>query len=98
MEEKIRLMSAGFHSQMEETQLRLTKARDELSCLEAEQRRLSGIWEGAAKEQWETEFLRELLAIGEGMEAMTKLLQKTQEPAKKLFQTENALIGEAERL
>lgn len=36
MEEKIRLMSAGFHSQMEETQLRLTKARDELSCLEAE--------------------------------------------------------------
>ena len=72
MEEKIRLMSAGFHSQMEETQLRLTKARDELSCLEAEQRRLSGIWEGAAKEQWEAEFLRELLAIGEGMEAIDR--------------------------
>lgn len=98
MAEKIQLMSAGFCSWMEETQVRLTKARDELSCLEAGQRRLSGIWESGAKEQWEAQFFKELSAIAEGMEVMTGLLQKTQQEAEALFKIENGLIGEAERL
>lgn len=94
--ESIQLMSAEFNEWMESVELRLTRTKDELSLLESEERKLSGIWESGAREQWHAGFQEELLEIRRFIVNMGGLLQKTQESAEALSKVEKGLIAEAE--
>lgn len=98
MAEKIQLLSAGFCGWMESEEMSLSKVRDELGLLESQERRLSGIWESGAKQQWEEGFWRELSQVRQSVDDMMGLLQKTQQAAEELFQIEKGLMGEAEKL
>ncbi len=95
---KIQLMSASFCGWMESAESNLSKVRDELDLLEDQERRLSGIWESGAEQQWEAGFQKELLELRQSVANMADLLPKITEAAEALFQVEKELIGEAEKL
>lgn len=98
MEEEIQLISAGFNGWLEAAESELTKARDALALLESEERRLLGIWESGARQQWDREFQKKLSEIGQAITGMEGLFKTAQESAEALLLAEKELTEEAERL
>lgn len=95
---EIRLSSRRLKDWLEIQEQRITGLRDELSLLESQVRRLSGIWEGEAGRQWEMVFEQRLSEAGGCISRMEELLLKTEETAASLEQTEKGLKAEAERI
>ncbi len=92
------LMAGGFNGWKDELQTNISRIKDVLSVLEAEEQKLYGVWESSAKELWENGFQKELERLKECILDIESLIFKTGKMAEKLAETESKLIKAAEEI
>ena len=97
-ESKVKLYTGGLNVWMDDMQQSLTKIRDGIALLEEEEGRLSEIWEGASKQDWETGLREETARVGQCIRDMEELVVMTMETAQELAQTERKLTAAAQSL
>lgn len=97
MDWNVQLKTTGFNDWIAFMEQKLTRVKDLLEILEAEEEQLKNTWDSASMRQWEKEFKTFMGQVREAAEEMKKLILAVSEIASVLAEMEKGMASAAER-
>ena len=98
MGKEIILIGNKLDGMLSELRQEFSGLKDSLNVLTEEEAKLSAIWQGAAKETWEQNFLHKMMQVENSLHNSTQTIAVLKEQALKLKKEEQEVVSLIETL